>query len=375
MKMSLYIHVPWCVRKCPYCDFNSHTAGSEIPEASYIDALIKELEQKLSLVTNRCIDTIFIGGGTPSLFTPDAYALLFKTIKKHLSFSNNIEITLEANPGTVEQARFQGFYEAGINRLSLGVQSLQDDKLKSLGRIHNSQQAIKAVNAAQKAGFKRINMDLMFALPNQSIEDACSDLQTAIDLQPSHLSWYHLTIEPNTYFFHSPPKLPNQDIIWDMQTAGQQLLAQAGFHQYEISAYCQDNDVCRHNLNYWQFGDYLGIGAGAHSKLTDPDTGEVSRHWNVKNPRDYLDPEKDFIANKKILSKKELSLEFMMNALRLTTPTPIALFEQATGLSIIDIEKELQAAQERELLTVSDGHFIVTPQGRNFLNELLELFL
>jgi putative oxygen-independent coproporphyrinogen III oxidase len=373
--LGLYIHVPWCVKKCPYCDFNSHAQNGELPESDYITALIAELDEKQPMVHQRTLQSIFIGGGTPSLFTPHAYDTLFTALKQRFTLAPNLEITLEANPGTVDQTRFQGFYQAGINRLSLGVQSLDNAALNALGRIHTREHAINAITAAKKAGFLRINVDLMFALPHQSVDAACDDLKTAIALGPTHLSWYHLTIEPNTFFYHHPPKQPNPERIWAMQEKGQALLKQAGFLQYEISAYSKHHDPCQHNLNYWHYGDYLGIGAGAHSKLTDPSTGNITRHWNVKHPKDYLNPTKSVIANQKPVAPKARALEFMMNALRLIAPTPIRLFEAQTGLSLADIDVPLRSAQARGLLTVSSTHFIVTPKGRDFLNDLLEGFL
>lgn len=369
--LSLYIHIPWCIKKCPYCDFNSHTAHSVIPEEAYITQLIKELQTQVHRVQDRKIHTIFIGGGTPSLLSPAAYHSLFAQLKQYLIFEDNIEITLEANPGTTEAKKFQGYVEAGINRLSIGVQSFQDNQLKILGRIHEAKHAKDAVIQAQKAGFKRINIDLMFGLPNQTMQDALFDLKTALDLSPTHLSWYQLTLEPNTYFHHFPPTLPTDDERFEMQQAGQKLLTQCGFEQYEISAYSR-NDPCRHNLNYWQFGDYLGIGAGAHAKLTHLKNTRITRRINIKQPKKYLN---DLSYTEKIISPDELPLEFMMNALRLRQPIAIQLFETRTGLHFSRIKKQIESAIALELLTVNTQEFQITQKGYLFLNELLEVFL
>ncbi|OGT45657.1 MAG: hypothetical protein A3E82_09195 [Gammaproteobacteria bacterium RIFCSPHIGHO2_12_FULL_38_11] len=394
--LSLYIHIPWCIRKCPYCDFNSHAAQGAIPENEYINKLINELRSQLHFVHERKIHTVFIGGGTPSLFSPEAYVLLFSQLKQSLDFEENCEITIEANPGTTEASKLKGYFDAGINRVSLGVQSFQNDKLKILGRIHEADHAKKAVVHAHEAGFKKINIDLMFGLPNQTIDDALFDLQTAIDLSPTHISWYQLTLEPNTYFHRFPPVLPSDDARFDIQQAGQALLRENGFVQYEISAYAksvlfeksppaplfqrggsdvsplfqggeQSNpNICKHNLNYWLFGDYLGIGAGAHAKFAH------LRRWNTKHPKKYLN---DFSFEEKIITPDEMPLEFMMNALRLRQPIPIALFEMRTGLNFSVIQKKIKKAIDLELLTLNDKEFQVTEKGCLFLNDLLELFI
>ncbi|MDP1574054.1 MAG: radical SAM family heme chaperone HemW [Coxiellaceae bacterium] len=371
--LSLYIHIPWCIKKCPYCDFNSHALNGVIPEKAYIDQLLKDLQAQQSLVQNRVIDSIFIGGGTPSLFSPEGYATLFSALKNNLNFSNNIEITLEANPGTTEASQFQGYFDAGINRISLGVQSFQDDKLKLLGRIHESDHAKNALSQAKNAGFKRINVDLMFGLPNQTTKDALFDLQTAIDLSPTHISWYQLTLEPNTYFHRFPPILPSDDARFEIQQKGQALLHKNGFLQYEISAYSK-NDPCRHNMNYWQFGDYLGIGAGAHAKLTDLKTMQINRRMPPKNPKQYLAADLHAVEIQAI-TRDQLPLEFMMNALRLNQPIGIDLFEIRTGLPFSLIENPLKKAIKNNLLQVENNHFLVTDHGKLFLNELLEIFL
>lgn len=373
--LSLYIHIPWCIKKCPYCDFNSHAATTELPEKVYVNQLVSDLNTQLSFVQNRMIHSIFIGGGTPSLLSPDAYADLFSQLKKIITFSPDLEITLEANPGTTEASRFAGYFDVGINRISLGVQSFQAEKLKSLGRIHNPDQAKNAFYEARRAGFNNINIDLMFGLPNQSLDDALFDLQTAIDLSPTHLSWYQLTLEPNTYFYRFPPTLPNDDERFDIQQAGQHLLKSRGFIQYEISAYKTLHRESQHNLNYWLFGDYLGIGAGAHAKLTDLTTGKITRRSNTKHPKQYLSLPANQLAETKIITPPELPLEFMMNALRLHQPIPIALFESRTGLIFSVIEKPIQQAIDKGLLTLTETHFQITHTGYLFLNDLLEVFM
>ena len=373
--LALYIHTPWCIQKCPYCDFNSHALRGELPEQIYTTTLINELKAQLPRIDGRPIHSVFIGGGTPSLFSARAYERLFHALQQHVTFAPNVEITLEANPGTALQDRFHGFRQVGINRLSIGIQSCQDDKLKALGRIHNSTEAIQSVEIAKRAGFTRINCDLMYGLPQQTINDALLDLKTVLQLQPTHLSWYHLTLEPNTYFYQFPPTLPSDDLIWEMQDEGQQFILDQGFVHYEVSAFSQPNDECQHNLNYWQFGDYLGLGAGAHSKITHPQTGEITRHWNVKNPKDYLDTRQPFIANKKTLLPQELPIEFMMNALRLQKPIPVTLFTERTGCPLDTIQAQLLEAQQKNFLHINKNHFETTPQGKRYLNELLEIFL
>ncbi len=373
--LSLYIHIPWCIKKCPYCDFNSHAQTGELPEKAYIDQLIMDLETQLSFVQNRTIHSVFIGGGTPSLFSPEAYVELFARLRAHLNIPNDIEITLEANPGTIEADRFAGYFDAGINRISLGVQSFQDDKLEALGRIHDNTQAKNAFLQARKAGFKNINIDLMFGLPNQTINEALCDLQSAVDLMPNHISWYQLTLEPNTFFYRFPPALPDDDYRFEIQQAGQAFLSDNHFLQYEISAYAKDNQQSQHNLNYWLFGDYLAIGAGAHGKLTDFSTGEIMRRWNTKHPKQYLSAHSNNLFESKIIEKKELPLEFMMNVLRLQQPIAIDLFETRTGLGFNIIKKQVEKAIKAELLMCDARYFQVTPKGYLFLNELLEIFL
>ncbi|MFZ2320426.1 MAG: radical SAM family heme chaperone HemW, partial [Pseudomonas sp.] len=286
--LALYIHIPWCVRKCPYCDFNSHAAGPTLPEQEYVDALLADLDADLGRVHGRQLSSIFFGGGTPSLFSAAALGRLLAGVEQRIGFAADIEITLEANPGTFEQAKFQAYRQLGINRLSIGVQSFQADKLKALGRIHDGDEAIRAADMARAAGFDNFNLDLMHGLPDQSIEDALSDLRIAIAQQPTHLSWYQLTMEPNTVFWSQPPTLPEDDTLWDIQEAGQQLLAEHGYLQYEVSAYARAGRQAQHNLNYWSFGDFIGIGAGAHGKLSSP-SGQIVRTWKTRLPKDYLD--------------------------------------------------------------------------------------
>ena len=376
--LSLYIHLPWCVRKCPYCDFNSHAVKDELPEQAYSAALIADLKQDLIFIdSQRTIQSIFIGGGTPSLFSPQVIADLLTTITQHLNFADNIEITLEANPGTVEQERFTGFRQAGINRLSLGIQSLNDAHLHKLGRIHGRREALNAIEAAYNAGFDNINIDLMFGLPEQTVAQAMTDLEQAIALQPSHISHYQLTLEPNTLFYKYPPTLPDDDTTWAMQQQCQQQLAHSGYQHYEISAYAQPKQRCWHNLNYWQFGDYLGIGAGAHGKLTDETSGKVRRLWKIKHPQAYLKQTNSIhrLGGNTILSNEDMLFEFMLNALRLIDGIPIRLFGERTRQSLDSLNPALELAQQRELINITDTHITTTDLGQQFLNDLQALFL
>lgn len=372
--LSLYIHLPWCVRKCPYCDFNSHALRKTLPEAEYVTALAADLAQDMALTNHRILTSIFFGGGTPSLFSGTAIARILKNVQQQLAFSDNIEITLEANPGTVEQQRFHDYAAAGVNRLSIGVQSFAPEKLKALGRIHSSADAKQAVATARTAGFTNFNLDLMYGLPEQTVAEALEDLQQAIALEPTHISWYQLTLEPNTLFHAKPPTLPDEEIIWEMQQAGVGLLAQHGYQQYEISAYAQPGKQAQHNLNYWLFGDYAGIGAGAHSKLTQT-SGEIVRQWKLKNPKDYLTLDKKFIGEQNIVSLQELPFEFMLNALRLNQAISFELFEQRTGLERAVIMPALQRLANKELLVITDQGFQKTALGQRFLDNLTQEFL
>ncbi len=373
--LSLYIHTPWCIRKCPYCDFNSHSFNGTFPEREYIDALIQELEQHLPSIWGRSLCSIFIGGGTPSLFSGASIDTLLTAIRTRLPFMSDLEITMEANPGTAEAQRFKDFHQAGVNRLSLGVQSFQDDKLQALGRIHDAKQAHAAIEMAHTAGFDNINIDIMYGLPQQNRADASYDLQQAIKHQTSHLSWYQLTLEPNTVFYRYPPALPNDELNADIEQTGLALLKHAGLQRYEISAYAKLEKRCQHNLNYWQFGDYLGIGAGAHSKLTDVNTQTIHRMHNVKQPNNYLDRTKPFLAAQTDVDIQDAIFEFMLNALRLLQSVPFTLFEQRTGLSRALITPQLELARDRELIRYDDHSFKPTQAGYRYLNSLIELFL
>jgi len=372
--LSLYIHVPWCVRKCPYCDFNSHQADAFLPEQDYVVALLEDLKRDAHWVQDRQVESIFIGGGTPSMLSVKAYEDLFLGLKQQLTFANDIEITMEANPGTFEAEKFKGYRKLGINRLSIGIQSFQDEQLKNLGRIHSAQEAIAAVQLAVDAGFDNFNLDLMHGLPGQDLELALADLKQAIALKPTHLSWYQLTIEPNTEYFKYPPKLPQDETLWDIQEAGQALLSEHGFSQYEISAYAQKNKQARHNINYWQFGDYLGIGAGAHGKITLPGENKILRTNKTRLPKDYLNTQKIHTVNVNEIEIEDRDLEFFMNALRLYQGTPFSLFEQRTGLSIEHCQAKMAKAIEAGLLEAGD-QIKTTAKGQLFLNELLEKFL
>ncbi|WP_230425660.1 radical SAM family heme chaperone HemW [Spartinivicinus ruber] len=373
--LSLYIHVPWCVRKCPYCDFNSHTSPQQLPENEYIDALLDDFLHEKPYIQGRELQSIFFGGGTPSLLSAKGIADLLIRLKSHISFAENIEVTLEANPGTFEQEKFSGFFQAGINRLSIGIQSFNPDHLTVLGRIHSSNEALLAVNIAKQAGFKNINLDLMHGLPNQTVEQALTDISTAIAAKPTHISWYQLTIEPNTVFYSKPPALPVDDVLWDIQQAGQTLLAEHDYLQYEISAYSQPNKPAQHNLNYWQFGDFIGIGAGAHGKITSLTQQQIIRRWKTRLPKDYLSPDKAFIAGERIITPAELPLEFMMNAMRLSAGVPKNYFNERTGLSSESIKYLLQQAVDKELLDTSNNTIKPTPLGSRYLNDLLEIFM
>ncbi|SFI03224.1 oxygen-independent coproporphyrinogen-3 oxidase [Pseudomonas guineae] len=372
--LALYVHIPWCVKKCPYCDFNSHTAGPNLPEEAYVDALLADLDADLGQVHGRPLTSIFFGGGTPSLFSAKALGRLLQGVERRVAFAPDIEITLEANPGTFEQAKFRDYRSLGINRLSIGVQSFQAPKLIALGRIHDGDEAVCAADMARAAGFDNFNLDLMHGLPDQSIEDALSDLRIAIAQQPTHLSWYQLTVEPNTVFWNQPPVMPEDDILWDIQEAGQALLAAEGYAQYEVSAYAQSGKAARHNLNYWTFGDFLGIGAGAHAKLSSPD-GRISRSWKTRLPKDYLDSSKRFNAGERVLSADELPFEFLMNVLRLTDGAASELFTQRTGLPLSQLAAARTEAQQRGLLHSDPTRLSATREGQLFLNDLLQHFL
>lgn len=372
--LALYIHIPWCVRKCPYCDFNSHAAGPELPEDAYVSALLDDLDRELPAVLGRPITSIFFGGGTPSLFSAQALGRLLEGIAQRTPLAPDAEITLEANPGTFEQDKFIAYRTLGINRLSIGVQSFQADKLEALGRIHTGDEALRAAEMARRAGFDNFNLDLMHGLPGQSLEEALDDVRQAIALAPTHLSWYQLTLEPNTVFWNQPPQLPEDDTLWDIQEAGQALLASAGFAQYEVSAYARSGRAARHNLNYWSFGDFIGIGAGAHGKLTGLD-GVIRRTWKTRLPKDYLNLAKPYTAGEKILTPDELPFEFLINALRLTEGVPAQLFTERTGLPLSALDAGRRSAEHKGLLHAEPARLVATERGQLFLNDLLQLFL
>lgn len=375
--LGLYMHFPWCVQKCPYCDFNSHAIKDTVPEQDYISALLSDLELELPSIWGRPIRSIFMGGGTPSLFSPDSLERLLSDLRARLNFSSDIEITLEANPGTVDYDKFQAFHDIGINRLSIGVQSFKDDHLQRLGRIHSARDAIRAVEAAHKAGFLNFNLDLMYALPEQTIKQAQQDIQLAIDLEPTHISHYQLTLEPNTWFYQHPPLLPEDDTIYEIEQACRPSLDRAGYLHYEVSAFSKAGRQCRHNLNYWQFGDYLGIGAGAHGKRTDAHQQQIVRSWKQKNPRDYLSntnqPEQ--IAGQQILKSSGITFEFMLNSLRLTDGFETELFSQRCGMPITHIESQLRSAEDSGLIEWGVTKIAPTSEGKRYLNNLIELFL
>jgi len=372
--LGLYVHVPWCVRKCPYCDFNSHEMKGDIPEVAYVDALLADLEQDLPAVWGRPVSSVFIGGGTPSLLSPEALERLFSGLRARLRLLPEAEITLEANPGTVEAGRFSEFRAVGINRLSIGVQSFHDDLLQCLGRIHGRREAIRAAEAAHAAGFDNFNLDLMFGLPGQSLDQGAEDIATAIALEPTHVSYYQLTLEPNTAFHHRPPTLPHEEAIEAIQQLGQTRLAAAGYAQYEVSAYARAGRQCRHNLNYWHFGDYLGIGAGAHGKLTQAAEGRIERLWKRRHPRDYLEAG-DKVDGRSVLGRSDAAFEFMLNALRLVEGFDTELFTRHTGLALNVVTPGLLQAERRGLIVWDRERVCPTAQGRNFLNDLIQLFL
>lgn len=374
---SLYVHIPWCVRKCPYCDFNSHEAAEPLPEAAYVDALLADLDDELRAAPVTELVSVFIGGGTPSLFRPEAIERLLQGIRARVALAADAEITLEANPGTLERQRFAEFRAAGVNRVSIGVQSFDDGLLQRLGRIHCAREAIRAAEQAHAAGFASFNLDLMFALPGQTAAQAAADLRTAIDLAPPHLSWYELTIEPNTWFHRHPPRLPDEQLSWGIQRQGQALLAASGYDQYEVSAYARPAQRCRHNLNYWRFGDYLGIGAGAHGKRTDVGGGVIERRRKRRNPRAYLEAARGdgALSGRDHLRPEDAVLELMLNVLRLNDGVPLALLEQRSGLNPAWFAPGIEEGVQRGLLHTDGTHLAPTETGRRFLNDLVGLFL
>ncbi|MBN6066660.1 radical SAM family heme chaperone HemW [Aggregatibacter actinomycetemcomitans] len=374
--LSLYVHIPWCVQKCPYCDFNSHAQKGAIPEQDYVQHLLADLTADLARyqesVQQRPLHSIFIGGGTPSLFSEETIGYLLAQIEQRLPFAPNIEITLESNPGTVEAARFRGYVQAGVNRISMGIQSFSDEKLQKLGRIHNAEEAKSAVGFAGVSHLRSFNLDLMHGLPNQTLNEALDDLRQAIALAPPHLSWYQLTIEPNTMFAYRPPKLPDEDELWDIFDRGHQLLTAAGYQQYETSAYAKAGFQCQHNLNYWRFGDYLAIGCGAHGKLSFPN-GNILRYSKTKHPKGYMRGE--YLYEERSVNAEDRPFEFFMNRFRLLEPVPKSDFEQLTGLSLNAVANDILWAQEQKFITETDRTWQITEHGKLFLNELLERFL
>lgn len=370
--LSLYVHIPWCVRKCPYCDFNSHESR-EIPEADYVSALLRDLAEDLHLTQGRKLRSVFFGGGTPSLFKAESIGKVLEAAERYIGFEETVEITLETNPGTAEYHRLEGYRSAGVNRLSFGIQSFNDKHLQVLGRIHDSGEARTAYTAARAAGFQNINLDLMHGLPGQTAEDARADLQQAIALQPEHISWYQLTIEPNTVFYNRPPVLPEDDALSDIQDAGQQLLQEGGFQQYEVSAYSAAAKHSLHNLNYWQFGDYLAIGAGAHGKISIPGNG-ILRYRKTRKPGDYLDPAKPFTAGRDHVERAHQTLEFMMNALRLVEGVPRRWFAERTEVEDAALTLYLPQLIERGVLVNRPDRLQPTALGLRFLNDTLAVF-
>ena len=373
--LALYIHMPWCIKKCPYCDFNSHTVPdgqlSSTLETEYLTALLADATTQIEWAQGRPISSVFVGGGTPSLISAAGYDRLFRQLRLLFSFSADCEITLEANAGTLEHAPFADYLAVGINRLSLGVQTFDDDLLQVLGRVHTADDALQAIAAARTAGFSRVNIDLMHGLPQQTVAQALRDLQLAIDAGATHISWYQLTIEPNTVFFRTQPTLPDEDCLAEIQAAGEQLLRQQGFIQYEVSAWAREQP-CRHNVNYWQFGDYLAIGAGAHGKVTWPD--RIERFQKSRLPKDYL---AEFPASAKQvqqLNTVELPFEFMMNALRLVDGVNSCLFAERTGLDLAVLAKPLQRLQQQGLMQADAGRLQCSPHGLNYLNHVLSQF-
>jgi len=376
--LTLYVHLPWCVRKCPYCDFNSHEQRGPLQFNAYVDALVADLDHDLPMVWGRTVQTVFFGGGTPSLFPPDAIDRFLQLASARLRFAPGAEITLETNPGTVEHGPFAGYRAAGVNRLSFGVQTFDDDCLQRLGRIHSSGDARRAVCMARDAGFDNFNIDLMYALPGQGLAMALGDVDHAIALEPTHISHYQLTLEPNTAFAaRPPPGIPDEDLGWDMQEACQARLAEGGYAQYEVSAYARPGRQCAHNLNYWQFGDYLGIGAGAHGKLTLGAQQQVLRRWKVKHPADYLRKAGTASATggDEFLDETRLPFDFMLNALRLNAGVPLAMFEARTGLPRSVISGPLAEARARGWLEDDAARVVPTELGRRFTNDVISLFL
>ena len=373
--LSLYIHIPWCVKKCPYCDFNSHEKNDSFDEDKYVQALLIDLDDEYKRCQNRTLSSIFFGGGTPSLFSAESIQRIIKHAQDLFQFKD-IEITLEANPGTFEQEKFNAFHDAGINRLSIGIQSFNNTHLKTLGRIHDKKQALTAIETAKNAGFTNINLDLMFGLPQQTIKQASDDIITACDFDVPHISHYQLTIEENTYFHKHAPSLPESDLIWDMQTQCQNILADRQYQQYEISAYSKTDKQSRHNFNYWLFGDYIGIGAGAHGKITEiSDSGllQINRRWKHRQPQQYIDQtlSNNALSGKQQLEQKDILFEFLLNALRLKNGSDIKTFKNNTGLDFEMLKLAVKNINP-DLLSINKEHIVTTEKGFLFLNKILE---
>jgi putative oxygen-independent coproporphyrinogen III oxidase len=380
--LALYVHMPWCVRKCPYCDFNSHQLKSTAPDSRYIDALIADLATELPLIAGRRIETLFFGGGTPSLFQPAEIGRLLGALRERVEFATAAEITLEANPGTIERGRFAAYRDAGVNRVSLGAQSFSGKALAALGRIHSPEDTYLSVEELKSAGIDNFNLDLMYALPHQTAAEAEADVAAACALGPAHISYYHLTLEPGTVFHSRPPPLPDEDAAWDMQSTGQRILAEAGFEQYEVSAYARGDARCRHNLNYWLFGDYVGLGAGAHGKISLGLPDRILRTVKPRQPRDYqqaADRGHAILGERSGVEPAQLAFEFMLNALRLNEGFTTQIFEARTGLSIDCVAQQISQARERGLLCPSGAGpelgWAPTGLGRRFLNDLQSGFL
>jgi len=372
--LSLYIHIPWCVRKCPYCDFNSHQMDDKLPELDYVQRLIADLKADLPWVQGRKLSSIFFGGGTPSLFSGSAIGEILNAAEQLVGFESDIEITLEANPGTFEQQKFADFYSAGVNRLSIGVQSFNHQHLQRLGRIHDGSQCLEAIAAASSAGFNNFNIDLMHGLPEQTTDQANSDIELAINQGAQHISWYQLTIEPNTEFYSRPPVIPNDDRLADIQQTGMQLLAANNFEQHEVSAFARNGQISAHNMNYWQFGDYLGIGAGAHSKITLPEQGTVIRVSKTRQPDKYLARQGSLVAKNSPIATEDMAMEFMMNGLRLKGGVPAEYFPARTGLHSASIDSQVSSLQRQGLMESGYDRYSATPLGYQFLNTLLQSF-
>lgn len=373
--LALYIHIPWCIQKCPYCDFNSHAVKQGIPEQEYIAHLLADLQQDLPLVHGRNISSIFIGGGTPSVFSAAGIGQILTGVKQRITCTPDMEVTMEANPGTVEAERFAGYVAAGVTRFSIGVQSFQSAQLTALGRIHDSDEAIAAAKLAKALPLNSFNLDLMHGLPQQDVTGALADLQQAIDLAPPHLSWYQLTIEPNTAFASRPPVLPPDDTLWDIQQQGLALLQQHGYQQYEISAYAKTGQQCQHNLNYWRYGDYLGIGCGAHGKITLPSRNSILRTVKIKHPKGYMDISRGYMDSRQQVEPEDRPFEFFMNRFRLLEPCPISDFTAFTGLPLSSISAAIDEAERKQLITVTASHWQITDKGARYLNDLLTLFI